>query len=336
MRRFSAHAAVMVALAGAICGAGLASAQTSPAKDSPAVPSSWPDRPVKLLVPYVAGGPTDTIARVLADKLAERWKQTVLIENRPGAGSNTGTAAVARAAPDGTTLLVNTSAIAVNQTLFKNPGYDVLKDLTPIANLAQSPNLIIGSKSLKAATLKDAIEEARVGNLSYGSPGAGSTPHLTMEYLLKVRAKVDVRHVPFKGGSDMMNAALAGAVELGCGAVPTVFAQVQSGDVKGLGVTSVKRIASLPNVPTVAEAGFEGFEDYTWIGVFGPAGLPSAIAGRLNADVNAVLMIPDVIDRLSKIGFDIVGGDDRSFARHLEREVAKWAGVVKLIGGQQL
>ena len=303
---------------------------------APATAQSWPDKPVKIIVPYAAGGPTDVIARILADKLGERSKQTVLIENRPGAGSNIGTSAVARAAPDGATLLVNTSAVAVNQTLFKSPGYDAIKELTGIVNVGQSPNVVIGTKSLKATTLKGALEEARTGKLSYGSPGAGTTPNLTMEYLLKVLAKVDVRHVPFKGGNDLMNAALSGAVELGCGAVPTVFAQVAAGEVKGLGVTSTKRIASLPNVPTVAESGFDGFEDYTWMAVFAPGGMQPELARRLNAEMVAVLAIPDVKDRLSKIGFDIVGGSQESFAKYLGTEVAKWAKVVKAIGATPL
>ena len=302
----------------------MAAAQTAPGPN------------VKIIVPYVAGGPTDIIARIMADKLGERWKQTVLIENRPGAGSNTGTAAVARATPDGTTLLVNTSAVAVIQTLFKNPGYDAVKDLTAIANIGQSPNLIIGTKSLKATSLQDALAEARAGKLSYGSPGAGTTPNLTMEYLFKVLAKVDVRHVPFKGGSDLMNAALSGAVELGCGAVPTVFAQVASGDVRGLGVTSNKRVPTLPNVPTVAESGFPGFEDYTWMAIFAPGGTPPAIATRLNAEINQVLAIPNVQERLAKIGFEIVGGSQESFAKYLGSEIEKWAKVVKAIGTQPL
>ncbi len=293
---------------------------------------SWPDKPVKIVVPYVAGGPTDAIARIMADKLADRWKQPTTIESRPGAGSNTGTAAVARSTPDGHTLLVNTSAVAVNQTLFKSPGYDAVKDLAAIINVAQAPNLVIGTKSLKATDLKGAIEEARGGKLSYGSPGAGTTPNLTMEYLFKVLAKVDVAHVPFKGGSDLMNAALSGAIQLGCGAVPTVFAHVASGDVRGLGVTSVKRVPALPNVPTVAEGGFPGFEDYTWIGVFAPGGTPSALVQRLNADMNGVLQLPDVKERLSKIGFEIVGGPADGFAKYVALEVVKWAGVVKSIG----
>lgn len=313
--------------------AGLAVLLTTSA---PAPAQSWPDKPVKIIVPYGPGGPTDVIARILAEKLGERSKQAVVIENRPGAGSNTGTAAVARAVADGTTLLVNTSAVAVNQTLFKNPGYDAVKELTAIINVGQSPNVVIGTKSLKAQTLKGAIDEARAGKLSYGSPGAGTTPSLTMEYLLKVLAKVDVRHVPFKGGSDLMNAALSGAIELGCGAVPTVFAHVASGDVRGLGVTSAKRIATLPNVPTVAEAGFDGFEDYTWMAVFAPGGMQPALANGLNAEMAGILAIPDVRDRLAKIGFEIVGGSQESFARYLAAEIAKWAKVVKAIGATPL
>ena len=302
----------------------------------PAAAQSWPDKPVRIVVPYGPGGPTDVIARILADKLGVRSKQSIVIENRPGAGSNIGTAAVARAAPDGAMLLVNTSAVAVNQTLFKSPGYDAVKELTAVINVGQSPNVIIASKSLKAMTLKEAIDEARTGKLNYGSPGAGTTPNLTMEYLFKVLAKVDVRHVAFKGGNEMITAALSGAIELGCGAVPTVLAQVVAGEVRALGVTSNKRIASLPNVPTVAESGFPGFEDYTWMGVFAPGGVAPALAARMNEEMAAVLTIPDVRERLSKMGFEIVGGSQQSFAGYVAREVEKWAKVVKAIGATPL
>ena len=302
----------------------------------PAATQTWPDKPVRIIVPYVAGGPTDAIARILSEKLGERWKQPTVIESRPGAGSNTGSTAVARSTPDGYTLLVNTTAIAVNQTLFKAPGYDTLKDFSAIINVAQAPNLILGTKSLKATTLKDALEEARTGKLSYGSPGSGTTPHLTMEYLFKGLAKVDVVHVPFKGGGDMTTAALSGAVQFASGAVPTVFAIVASGDTRGLGVTSKTRVAALPNVPTVAESGFKDFEDYTWIGFFAPSATPAAITQKINADMNAVLQIADVRERLTKIGFEIVGGDTASFTKYVEREIAKWAGVVKSIGINQL
>ena len=298
----------------------------------PAVAQNWPDKPVKIVIPFVAGGPTDAIARIVSDKLAQRWKQPVIVESRPGAGANIGTSAVARAEPDGNTLLVTTTAIAVNQTLFKAPGYDALKDFAAIVNVAQAPNLVIGTKSLKATTLKDALAEAGSGKLSYGSPGSGTTPHLTLEYLFKVLAKVDVVHVPFKGGGDMSTAALSGAVQFACGAVPTVFALVSSGDVRGLGVTSKTRVAALPDVPTVAESGFRDFEDYTWIGVFAPAATPVALVLRLNKDVNDVLAIPDVKERLSKIGFEIVGGSADDFAKYVAAEVGKWAKVVKAIG----
>lgn len=307
-----------------------AAALAAAARDAPA--QTWPERPIRIIVPYVAGGPTDAIARIMGDKLADSWKQPTVIESRPGAGSNTGSAAVARSAPDGYTLLVNTTAVAVNQTLFKAPGYDAVKDLAPIINAAQAPNLIIGSKSLKATTLSGAIAEARAGKLSYGSPGAGTTPNLTMEYLFKVLAKADVRHVPFKGGSDLMNAVLAGSIELACGAVPTVFAQVAAGEARGLGVTSVKRVPALPDVPTVGEAGFKDFVDYTWVGIFAPAGTPPALVNRLNADMNGVLQMPDVRDRLAKIGFEIVGGPADRFAEYVASEVGKWANVVKSIG----
>lgn len=299
---------------------------------SPSSAQTWPEKPIRIVVPFVPGGPTDAIARIVSDKLGERWKQPIVIESRPGAGSNTGTAAVARSIPDGTTLLVNTTVVAVNQTLFKSPGYDAVKDLAPIINVAQAPNLIVGSRSLKARTLQEALAEARTGQLSYGSPGAGTTPHLTMEYLLKVLAKVDVPHVAFKGGSEMNNAALSGAIQLACGAVPTVFALVASGDLRGLGVTSAKRIASLANVPTLSEAGFPGFEDYTWVGLFAPGGTPAPLVTRINTDMSDVLKLADVKERLARIGFEIVGGPADGFARYVAAEVGKWAQVVRAIG----
>lgn len=298
----------------------------------PAVAQTWPSKPVKIIIPYGPGGPTASITRIISDKLTDRWKQPTLIENRPGAGSNIGTAAAAKAPPDGYTLLVNTSAIAVNQTMFKAPGYDTLKDFVPIVNLAQSPNMIVGSKSLKATNLKGALEEARTAKYSYGSPGTGTTPHLSMEYLVKVLAKVDVVHVPFKGAGDMNTAALAGTVQFVTGSVPTIFAIVKSGDARGLAVTSAKRAAALPDVPTFAEAGFPGVEDYTWIGLFAPAGTPPDIVAKLSKDVNDALASPDVKALLSKIAFDIVGGPQDAFAKYVAAEVAKWGRVVKAIG----
>lgn len=298
-----------------------------------AMAQSWLERPVKIIVPFVAGGPSDAIARIVSDKLSERWKQPVVVESRPGAGSNTGTKAVAHSAPDGYTLLVTTNAVVVNQTLFKSPGYDVTKDLVPIINVARAPNVVVGTKSLKATTLKDAIAEARGAKLSYGSPGSGTTPHLTCEYLFKVLGEVDVVHVPFKGAGDMNTAAMSGTIQLACGAVPAVFAIVASGDVRGLGVTSIKRAAALPDVPTMTEAGIEGLgEDYIWIGFFAPGGTPDALVTRLNADVAAVLGLAEVREKFAKIGFEIVGGSSDEFAQYVAIEVGKWAAVVKAIG----
>lgn len=303
---------------------------------APAAAQSWPDKPVRIIIPFVAGGPSDAIARIVVDKLYDRWKQSIVIETRPGAGTNLGTGAVARSTPDGSTLLLTSTAVAVNKTLFKNPGYDALKDLVAIVNVAHSPNLIIATRALKVSTLQDALEQARSGKLSYGSPGAGTTPHLTMEYLFKVLAKVDVAHVAFKGGGDLVTAALSAAVPLGCGAVPTVFAIVEAGHVRGLGVTSRTRLSALPEVPTLAESGFKDFEDYTWFGFFAPGGTPSAIVSRINADVGSTLTLPDVREKLGKIGLEIVGGPADEFARYVAAEVAKWASVVKAIGTPQL
>jgi tripartite-type tricarboxylate transporter receptor subunit TctC len=293
---------------------------------------SWPERSVKVVIPFAAGGPTDAVARIVSDKLSKRWMQPVVIESRPGSGSNIGTAAVARSVPDGYTLLVTTNAVVVNQTLFKRPGYDLKKDLAPIINVARAPNVVIATKSLKAATLREAIEEARGAKFSYGSPGSGTTPHLTMEYLFKVLAKVDVVHVPFKGAGEMNTAALSGVIQFASAGVPAVLPIIASGDVRGLIVTSTKRVAALPDVPTMTEAGVEGLgEDYIWVGFFAPGGTPPALVARLNADVAAVLGLAEVREKLDKIGFEIVGGSPDEFAQYVAVEVGRWAAVAKAI-----
>jgi tripartite-type tricarboxylate transporter receptor subunit TctC len=258
-------------------------------------PLDFPNKQVRLVVPYAPGGPTDIIARLISQRLSESWKQPVIVDNRPGANGNTGTSSVAKAPADGYTILLNTTSITVNASLFNNPGYSLDKDFIGVANVASSPNILVAGKSLHAINLKDAIEEARSGKLNYGSPGEGTTPHLSAEYLFKVLAKVYVEPIQYKGAGPAVNAALTG-------------------------------------VPTVAESGFSGFEDYTWVGVFVPKSTPDYIVEKINADIQKILDDSTFKERLNTIGFDAAGGSVVQINQYLKKESDKWARVVREIG----
>jgi tripartite-type tricarboxylate transporter receptor subunit TctC len=293
---------------------------------------SFPDKPVRFVVPYAPGGPTDIIARLLSQKLTEVWKQAVVVDNRAGGSGNVGTAQVAKSTPDGYTVLINTSSVAVNTSLFTNAGYNLEKELIGVSNVANSPNVIVGSTSLSAKNLKDAIEASRSGALSYASPGTGTTPHLSAEYLFKVLAKTNVLHVPYKGAGPAINAALTGEVQFASVAMPAAVPLIRSGKLHGLAVTSSKRNPALPDVPTVAESGFTGFEDYTWVGVFVPTGTPKAVVNKMNSDIENLIQQASVKEQLALLGFDPVGGSPESFARYIKLEMGKWAAVVKDTG----
>jgi tripartite-type tricarboxylate transporter receptor subunit TctC len=288
---------------------------------------------VRLVVPFPAGGITDILARLLGQRLSESWGQPVIVENRTGAGGNIGVAAIARAAPDGYSVLITSSSIAVNMTLSANPGYDLVKDLVPVINVASSPNMIITSHA-GPASLRELIEQSRKNGLIYGSAGAGTTPHLTAEYLFKNLAGLSVTHVPYKGAAPAVNAALTGEVVAVSVAMPTAVPHIKSGKLRGLAITSSRRNDALPEVPTVQEMGFPGFEDYTWVGIFVPAGTPAAVVSKINADVNAFLGQPDSRERLANFAFEPVGGTSESFARYIRTEVAKWAKVIRETGAK--
>ena len=296
--------------------AGLAAAQT------------YPDKPVRFIVAFAPGGPADIIGRLMGQKLSEVWGQSVVIENRAGAGGAIATRVVAKSPADGYTVLVNTSSYAVNVSLMKEPGYDAEKDLIAAVNVGSSPNLIVAGPTLKGS-LREVINQAKGGKLNYGSAGAGTTPHLTAEYLFKVLAGVNVQHIPYQGAGPAIAAAMGGQVEIASVAMPAAVAMVKGGKVRGLAVTSNKRVSALPDVPTVAESGFAGFEDYTWVGLFLPAGTPAAIVERMNGSVNSILVTQDAKDRLAALGFEPVGGSARDFSRYVTEEIRKWAKVVK-------
>jgi tripartite-type tricarboxylate transporter receptor subunit TctC len=295
---------------------------------------TYPAKPVHFVVPFAPGSVPDIIARMLGERLGAMWRQPVVVENRPGAVGNIGTAQVAKAAPDGYTVLVTASAIAVNVTLWPDPGYDLQKDLVGVINVATSPLVIIAGAKFGATTLREAIDKAKAGGLTYASPGAGTAPYLSADYLFRILAKGDVTHVPYKGGSTSIAAALAGEVDILCIAIPPPLALIKAGKLRALAVTSAKRSAALPGVPTVAESGFPDFEHYTWIGVFAPAATPMNIVSRLNGDMEKLLSDPDFRERLTALAYEPVGGSPESFARYVKSEIARWAKVVRETGAK--
>jgi len=296
--------------------------------------TAWPNKPVRFVVAFAPAGPADIIARLLGQKLSEVIGQSVVVENRPGAGGSVASNLVAKAEPDGYTLLINTSSYAVNPAMSRTQTFDAEKDLVLATLVASSPNLIVGAPNLKARTLKEVIAEAQGGKYNYGTAGAGTTPQLSAEYLFKILAKVDVTHVPFQGAGPALNAAMGGQIELASVALPAAVELVKGAKVRGLAVTSNKRVAAIPEVPTVAESGFPGFEDYTWVGLFAPAKTPEAIIQRINREVALIQRSPDFQARLAAAGFEVMGGSIREAQDFLRTELSKWAKVVKETGAR--
>ncbi len=295
---------------------------------------AYPSRPVRIIVPYAPGGIADVASRLVAAKLGEAWGQSVIVENRGGAGGNMGTVAVARATPDGYTVLAATTAVAVNTSLYKNAGYDLEKDFAPVIDVASSPNLIVVHPSLGVSNLKELFAKAKTAKLSYGSAGSGTTPHLTAEHLFRVQEGLDIVHIPYGGAGPAVSAAVAGQVDIGSTSMPPAVAMVKAGRLRAIAVTGAKRAAVLPDVATVAEQGFPGFEDYTWVGIFMPAGTPPEVVERMNAEIEKMLATPDMKERLATLGFEPVGGSPQQFAAYLKKELAKWAQMVKEVGAK--
>lgn len=294
--------------------------------------AGYPNRPIRIIVAFPPGASTDIVARLVGAKLAEAWGQNVVIENRPGAGGNIGSQTARRANPDGYTLMMNSSAFAVNVSLYRTPGYAVT-DFVPVLQGPTTPNLISVHPSVKANTLKDLIALAKSTPMSYASSGTGTTPHLDMEMLFRSLSKVDITHVPYAPATAV--AAVAGnQVPVGCTSMPPAVPHIQSGRVRPIAVTTIKRSPILPNVPTVAESGFAGFDDYTWFSFFAPAGTPPAIVGRLNKDISRILELPDVKERLDAQSLVFMPNTPQQFAATLNAEVKRYAGMVKESGAR--
>src|SRR5450759_1185096 len=299
-----------------------------------AAESAYPNRPVRLLVPQPPGGSTDTMARMVGQKLTELWGQPVVIDNRAGASGNIGTALVARSTADGYTILVNSSVFAVNPSLYKNAGYDPVKDFAPIIVAGISPNIVFVHPSVAVNSLQALIALAKQKPLSYASAGIGTTPHLTGALLFKTLARVDITHVPYSGGGPALIAVVGAQTPVGITAIPTVLPMIKNGRLHAIAVTSQQRAPALPEVLTVAEQGFPGYSDYTWIAFLAPAATPREIVAKVNADIARVLQTPDARERLAGIGFDPMPNSPRVFSDYLKSEVVKWAKVVRDSGAR--
>ena len=292
----------------------------------------YPTKPIRFIVAFAPGGPVDVMARVVAQRLSDSLRQPVVVENRAGAGGNIGSAVVARSAPDGYTILVQSSAFAVNPTLYKNPGYDAIKEFAPIINGGLVPNLIFAHPSLPANTLAELLALAKKEKMSYASSGIGSTPHLTGELLLKTLSGLDITHVPYNGGGPAVTAVVSGQVLVGSAALIAPMPMIKAGKLKAIVVSSLLRAPQLPDVPTVAESGYPGYEDYTWVGFLAPAGTSKTIVDRLNREIALVLQRPDVKEILSGLGFESKPNTPDEFAAFLKIEITKWGKVVKAAG----
>lgn len=293
----------------------------------------WPSKPIRLVVPFTPAGPADIIARLVGQKLNEYLGQQIVVDNRAGAGGNIGTAAVAKSAPDGYSVLVTSSAIAVNLSLYSNPGYTE-RDFIPTAVVASQPNMIFVTASLPPKTLAELFTLARASKLAYASPGSGTTPHLTGENLFNVVGKLNMTPIHFRGAGQAVVAVVSGEPPVGSMAISGPLPQVKAGKLRVLAVSSAKRISALPGVPTFAEAGFPGIEDYTWIGVFLPAGTPSPIVQKLNEAINRAIQASDFRERLQASAFDPVGGTQSQAAEYVKAEIAKWGKVVRETGAK--
>ena len=291
---------------------------------------SYPAKAVKMIVPFAPGGPTDVIARVIGQKLAERLGKPFVVENRAGAGGNIGMAAAASAPPDGYTVLVVSSSFVVNPSLYTKKAYDPYKDFAPVTLAAASPNVLVVHPSVPAHTVKELIAhlKANPSKASFASPGVGTTPHLSGE-LFRLSQGLDLVHVPLNGAGPAITSTVGGHTPVAFTALPPAAPHIKQGALRALAVTSSKRSPALPDVPTMAEAGFPDQEADTLQGILVPAGTHKAIIDLLHREIVAILAMPDVKEKLSGLGFDPVGNTPEEFAARIKTEIDRWAKVIK-------
>ena len=298
---------------------------------STALAQSYPDRPIHLIVPFPAGGGVDTMARILAYKMTDVVKQSVLVEYKPGAGGNVGTDYVSKSSPDGYTVLLNVNGIAISPSLYKKLTFDPLKDLVGVTQVASTQFVLTGSPKLEAKTVQEviALAQAKPGTMNYGSSGVGAPLHLQAEIFKHVAGGLQITHIPYRGDAPMLTALLSGDVQIAFMPQSTGSTQVESGQVRGLAVTGRKRWPSIPNVPTMAEAGVNGMEDGSWYGLFVPTGTPPQIVQFLQQAMVKTLADPEVSGRIRSTGQEPVGSPTADFQAFFKSEVARFARVIE-------
>ena len=294
----------------------------------------YPSKPVRLIVPFAPGGTTDVLARLVAQKLTDSLGQQFIIENKPGAGGNIGTELAVKSPADGYTLVMSfDGTMAINPNTYAKMPFDPQKDLVAVANVAQVPLLIVVHPGVAAKTIPEfvALAKASPGRINYSSAGHGSTGHLTGE-LFRARAGIEIVHVSYKGGGQAVQDLLGGQIQMLVTALPTVEGHLKGGKLRALAFTSAKRVPGAPEVPTLAESGYPGMEVLSWYGILAPAGTPQEIVRRLNAEINRVLQMPEVRERLTALGTEPTGGSAEQFAQVIRADTARWAKVVSDAG----
>ena len=303
-----------------------------PAAGVPA--ADWPDKPVRMIVPFGAGATADIMARIVGEKLSQAIGQPVIVDNRTGAGGNVGTAVVARSDPDGYTLLLSGSPThSVGPHLFKKLSYDPMKDVPPVAMIAAGTNLLVVKPSLPVKSVKDLVALARgkPEQLTYSSAGIGTSGHLAAELLQKASGVV-MRHVPFRSGAEAVTAVVSGEVDFMFFTLPALTPQVEAGQLRAIAVTSLKRSRLLPNIPTVAEEGYPGFEALAWYAVFAPRGTPAAVRARLGDEIKKILAMPDIGEKMLKLGVEPDYMNAEQLTRYIEADSKKWGELIKRAG----
>jgi len=297
---------------------------------------AWPAKPIRIVVPFPPGGGTDIIARETSQRVAKATGWTFVIDNKPGAGGNLGVDAVAKSPADGYTIVIGQSSnIAINPTLYAKMPYDSQKDLAPIVLLANAPLVMVTGATMPFKTLADAVNAAKAkpGQVNFASPGNGTVAHLTSEMFQKA-AGIKTQHVPYKGANQALTDIISGNVELYMSSVPTLIQHIKNGKVHALAVTSAKRTDDLPNVPTINESGYKGFDAVTWFGLLAPAGTPKDVIAKINAEFNKAMQQPELRKRLDEEGADAAGGTPEQFAALIKDDIPRWGKVVKESGAK--
>jgi tripartite-type tricarboxylate transporter receptor subunit TctC len=296
--------------------------------------ATYPVRPIRIMVAYTPAGTTDILARAVGQKMSEAWGQTVIVDNRPGANGNIGTEIAARATPDGYTILMATAAThAINNTLYPKLTWHAQRDFAPVSLVALVPNILVVNNALPVKSVKDLIAHAKAnpGKVTFGSPGIGSTAHLSME-LFSTLTGTRMNHVPYKGSAGVLNDVMGGQIALTMDNIPVYLPHVKTGKIRALAVSSAKRTAAAPDIPTVAEAGVPGFEAQSWFGLVAPAKTPAAIVEKLSGETQRILKLADIRERIAGLGATPVGSTPQEFAAFIASEFTKWAKVIREAG----